>query len=100
MIPKQLSAIDLAFGPVSLSEFMPDNIPDDYYKQSNKWSKFISTWFYRGANSRFLKSKPGINKQAALNHIGCILASFEPAHEDKIAAYAYLLSLWFEDNIT
>jgi len=38
----------------------------------------------------------GIDQNKALRHIKAILGSFEPKHEHKEAAAAYLLSLWFK----
>jgi len=43
-----------------------------------------------------LKSKPGIDRKAAIRHIKAIMASYAPKHEHKEAGCAYLFALWFE----
>jgi len=40
--------------------------------------------------------KEGIDVNMALRHLHAIQGSFEPKHEYKEAAVAYLASLWFE----
>jgi hypothetical protein len=42
------------------------------------------------------RGKDGINRKDALLHAITVLTSFEPKHEHKIAAVAYLMFLWFK----
>jgi hypothetical protein len=76
-----------------------DKIPDEYKKRYGKsWGhKLMNDWFFSGA--RLIKATPkeGINKNDALDNIECILHSFDPKHEHKEAAIAYLFELWFEE---
>lgn len=95
MIPQTVEPFDLSFGPTDISKFMPDPIPTEFYKTSNSYHKLVRTWFYKGIDCRNWIAKQGINKEQALDHIQTIMASFEPSHEDKFAACAYLLSIWF-----
>lgn len=56
--------------------------------------------FYRGlSNKTEFHGKEGIDGKAALLHVREILQSFEPQHEHKTAACAYLMSLWFDDVV-
>jgi len=42
-----------------------------------------------------LYTRPDIDPTLAIRHITAILRSFEPKHEHKIAATAFLLARWF-----
>jgi hypothetical protein len=52
--------------------------------------------FFKGMDAGPWKPKEGVNKDDALRQIQCILGSFEPKHEHKIAGVAFLLGEWFE----
>ena len=90
---------DIAFGPNVLSQWMPAqiDIPKEFFDANNKWYDFISDWFFAGLTSR-PQAKEGIDTFKALAHIRVVMSSFEPKHEYKIAACAYLASLWFEEE--
>ena len=99
MRPIHVNNVDLAF-PASVKHLMPDDL-DEIRRDKRldrKWERFAADWFFRGAEASLLrlKAKPGVDKLMALRHAYCILNSFEPKHEDKMAAVAYLLGEWFE----
>lgn len=103
MKPRTVQGVDIAFGPRNLAEFMPRkaDIPTEFYNGSTKWNQLFSDWFYSGLNGLDgLIAKEGVDKSAALAHIRCIMGSFEPKHEDKEEACAYLFSIWLEDSST
>lgn len=80
-----------------------EEIPEDFRRErgeSKKWHAIQSRWFFSGlpGNTEF-KEKPGIDVNAALMHLGAIQGSFDPKHEHKQAAVAWLMSLWFDDVI-
>lgn len=98
--PTKVDAIDVAFGGggKTLRELMPSyaEIPDEFKRQSNRWVKFQQDWFFNGLKKEEIpKAKDGIDQGIALSHLQCIQGSFEPKHEHKEAAVAYLASLWF-----
>jgi hypothetical protein len=75
---------------------VPTNYPD-----RQKWERFQSDWFYCGLKSTDgLIPREGVDKAKAMRHLKTIQGSFEPSHEDKVAAVAYLASLWFTPEST
>jgi len=88
--------VDIAF---SSTKHMPKmaNIPEEFSDHYNKWVKAITEWFFCGIHSHQLMAKKGVNKTKAIRAIQAILGSYEPKHEHKTAACAYLLSEWFSD---
>lgn len=98
--PQEISDIDLAF-PATVSHLMPPmkEIPTEFKElnRSEKWQKLVSEWFFGGVKLGKITPKSGIDPTKALRHIRAIMGSFEPSHEHKEAACAYLLSVWFDD---
>lgn len=93
--PHHVSDADVAF-PARALELMPPHaeIPD----VDEKWQRFQSDWFYRGLPSDTeIDLQPGIDGDVAFRHLRVIQGSFAPKHEHKMAAVAYLASLWFRD---
>ena len=67
-------------------------------EDKEKWLAFQSRWFFRGLpETTSLDLKDGIDGKLAIRHLGAIQGSFAPKHEHKMAAVAYLASLWFND---
>jgi len=62
---------------------------------ADKWVRLADSWFGTGIVGTVVV-RPGIDAQAAVRHFRAVLGSFEPKHEHKIAAVAYLMSRWFE----
>jgi hypothetical protein len=83
----------------SVLTIMPryEDIPADFRQFHNKWVRFFSDMFYVGIKIKQLKPKDGIDAAKALRHLRTIAVSFEPKHEHKEAAVAYLASQWFDD---
>lgn len=97
--PMPVSEVELAFG--GRPELLPvwDSIPSEFKDHfGTRWNRLFNQWFYKGlpAGVRWIP-KPGIDVRAALNHIQAVMCSWDPKHEHKEAAVAFLLSLWFED---
>ncbi len=95
--PVVVEDVLIAF-PASVKHLMPehDSIPEEFKNSyGNKWVQLQRDWFYNGLNGKFVP-KEGIDLNLALRHLSCIQGSFEPKHEHKEAAVAYLMSLWFE----
>lgn len=100
MQPQKISDVDLAF-PATVSHLMPkfEEIPTGYPNET-KWRQFQSDWFYAGIKAKGIKVKEGIDRRDAFRHLQAIQGSFEPSHEHKEAAVAYLASLWFLEDST
>jgi hypothetical protein len=93
--------IDDNFLNFKVSHIMPlyKDIPAEFKDWNNqtKWNKFFNICFFVGAdNIKYIPNK-GIDTEKALKQIRVIMSSWEPKHEHKEAAVAYLLSLWFKD---
>lgn len=96
MLPQEVSNLDIAFGG-DVSNLMPpkDEIPDKFYQ--TKYMRLAEQWFYSGINvSELGKPKLGIDSKIAMRHLNAIMGSWEPRHEDKLSAVAYLISQWFD----
>ena len=98
MQPKEVTDVFMAF-PGDVSPYMPDwsEIPAEY-KQflGTDANKLFSEWFYKGLKNPRFHAREGVNAEKAYRHIVAIMKSFQPKHEHKEAACAYLLDLWFE----
>lgn len=97
----EITDIDLAF-PASVRHLMPDydEIPDEYKKDSHWAVKFQRSWFFNGIKSYSFSWKDDIDGKTAMRHLSCIQGSFEPKHEHKEAAVAYLLDQWTDGEGT
>lgn len=97
MKPQEVSDVDVAF-PSDVRSLMPkmEEIPEDFHRGHTPWNGVFGDWFYGGAKEVKLVPKEGINALTALRHVKTVMNSFEPKHEHKEAAVAYLLSQWFE----
>ena len=73
-----------------------EEIPAEMWNGHTEWNKAASMWFFRGLpKGTVFTPRPGIDVDSAKRHIKAILSSWEPKHEHKEAAAAYLLSKWF-----
>jgi len=93
-----LSNEQIHFGTVL---HMPDlaEIPDQFKEWSEPHNQIVATWFFKGMTDHQINSlnpRQGVDKQKAIRAIFSILKSFEPKHEHKMAACAYLLHEWFD----
>jgi hypothetical protein len=100
MKPSDLSPAEIAFGaPDIIYRLLPkyETVPEEFKYRSTPQNNLVSTWFFEGMKSiDFLKVKPGIDKDKAINHIKTCMGSWAPKHEHKTAGCAYLFHLWFE----
>lgn len=100
--PQPIDDLRVVF-PANVTELMPSyhDIPEDFRRgrgDASAWIEFQREWFYRGLpKDTKLTPKDGIDLATALRHLKAIQASFEPRHEHKEAAVAYLASLWLEE---
>lgn len=97
--PSDVTDADIAFG--AIRGLLPawDKIPSEFRERNreNKWIRMQADWFFDGLKTGALTPKPAVDLNKAIRHLQCIQGSFEPKHEHKQAAVAYLASLWFSD---
>lgn len=99
--PLVIDRVDQAF-PSDVLRLMPpyEEIPEEFrrfFQSGTKWNRLVSDCFFNGLEELSLTPKAGIDPDVAWIHVQTILRSFQPKHEHKEAACAYLLSLWFDD---
>lgn len=99
--PKSVSDLEIAF-PGEIRHMMPakDDIPEEFWEDrgdARPWLKFQRDWFFSGLPkaTKWL-AREGIDPTVAIRHLRFIQGSWDPPHEYKEAAVAYLASLWFE----
>lgn len=74
-----------------------EEIPQEFQKSSRGYyGRLFSDWFYKGVSTDRLPPREGVDQTLAIRHLRCVIGSFQPKHEHKEAAAAYLMSLWFE----
>jgi len=107
-LPQEISQVKLAF-PGSVGDLLPpaDAISEEFktFNYNKKvdttkgspdaWIMFQEKWFAFGLKGADVTPREGIDKETAFRHLAAIQGSFEPKHEYKVAAVAYLASLWF-----
>ena len=100
---KEVSDVQLAF-PANVDEYIPlmEDIPEKFKNDTgdaSKWIRLVALLFYGDSRNAeiYLTPKEGIDPQKAARHIKCVLGSFAPKHEHKMAGGSYLFSEWFED---
>ena len=98
--PQDVSDVQLAF-PAQVSSLMPphDEALRDWQRtpDARKWIKVQQDWFFYGMKDTNWSPKDGIDTKRALRHLAAVQGSFEPKHEHKEAAVAYLMWRWFDD---
>lgn len=94
--PQEVNDIALAFGG-DMKTLLPSyaTIPDEFKRDRNEWVEFQRTWFFRGVKKSALTARPDVDSEKAFRHLSAIQGSWEPKHEHKEAAVAWLASRWF-----
>lgn len=94
--PQVVDDVTLAF-PAVLGSLLPpmEEIPADY-PHCREWLEFQHKWFAGTLPSEAeMEPAEGIDAEVAGRHLAAIQRSFEPKHEHKMAAVAWLASRWF-----
>ena len=101
MKPQDVDELSMVFGG-NMAKLLPPrtDIPEEFYYSRTPWNKVFSKWFFGAlpANTKF-RAKDGIDAQKASRHLAAIMRSFEPKHEHKEGAVAWLMSQWFSDIV-
>ena len=94
--PHHVNDVVLAF-PGDLGDLLPlqELIPREFWSTPGPdgWCSWASEWFFRGL-AKFPEARAGIDENEAIRHLSAILKSFQPSHEHKEAAVAWLASRW------
>lgn len=85
--------------PAQVEHLMPlwEDIPEQYRRGHTKANQFFQAIFIGGAQNTQLIPKEGIDPKKAWRHLTCICRSYQPKHEHKEAAFAYLVDTWFDE---
>lgn len=95
--PQVIDDVLLAF-PAVLGDLLPPmEIIPTQYPHRQEWLEFQHKWF-AGTLPTDAEVEPadGVDAEAAGRHLTAIQRSFQPPHEHKIAAVAWLASRWFK----
>lgn len=104
----ELTSLEVAFGNVKHMPKMAD-IPSAFTEDRNEFVRAACSWFFEGGkrdgrsiiiDGKTFTAKEGVDATKALSAIKAVLSSFEPNHEHKEAACAYMLSEWFDAKPT
>jgi hypothetical protein len=95
--PQRVSDETMAF-PERVMHLLPphDAIPTDYVGREY-FQRLQTRWFNVGlVDAEIPEVREGFNRNECLRHLSVLQRSFEPPHEHKCAAVAWLMSLWFK----
>lgn len=99
--PHQVDDVLLAF-PGDVRDLMPamESIPEEFRDRNSRssWNLFVRDWFFSSNHLAVwdLHERDGVDGNAAYRHLSVVIRSFQPKHEHKEAAVAWLLSRWFD----
>lgn len=99
--PTFVDDVNVVFS-TGVDRLMPtmDEIPLDFHKwRGNVWIDLVDKWFFEGLSGNEIVAKGDIDRNVALRHLTAIMRSWEPKHEHKVVAVAYLMSLWFDRTV-
>lgn len=96
----EVSAVQAAF-PCDVKKMMPkwEEIPEEFKDGKTKWNKLFSDIFFCGVTKLEMEPRKDVDTTKAFRHIKAVMSSFEPQHEHKEAAVAFLMNEWFTDAI-
>ena len=95
--PVPTDRADGVAGLADVSRHLPprEEIPERFWRGGDPWNQFVTTWFFEGQKDAAVRAREGVDRGAAIRHLGGVLRSFAPDHNHKIAGAAFLASLWF-----
>lgn len=97
--PKMIPDVVRAFPASVVGSLLPeaDKIPKEFWSSQNDWHQFADRLFFHGwPTDMEIYSRPDVDGQIAIEHVGTVLRSYQPKHEHKMAGVAWLLSRWFK----
>lgn len=100
-LPQAIDDLTLVFpGDVSHLMLALVEIPEEFQRGATPWNDVAADWFFNGPLGISCEAKQGIDGIKALRHLAAILNSFQPKQGHKMAAVAYLMSLWFDEFLS
>lgn len=92
---QEVTDVDFAFS-TNVNKLMPayKDIPEEFKGYNNKWVSVFEDMFFLGKRKQLIP-REGIDEKKAMRHIMTVMRSFEPKHEYKTAACAFLFNEWF-----
>lgn len=97
---RAFNGLDCAFG-ANLADYPPyDSIPEEYRRGNTPANKAVSTLFFKGGKLEDfgLRLKAGVDQSAFFRTLKAMLHSFDPKHEHKEAACAWLVAEFTEPS--
>ena len=73
-----------------------EEIPKQFFALQNPFYRFVSLWFFEGADVKSFTAKSDISYNDATRHIKALLMDRSLEHNTKIAGAAWLASQWFD----
>lgn len=88
-----MTDLEIAFSTVSTDpEMLAEAKARGFYNGHTPYNKLFSTLFFKGGKLNFKSDLDPAFKEKATRYLRAFMASFEPAHEEKEAICAMLLS--------
>jgi hypothetical protein len=103
-LPKPVSDVQFAFPANIIGTLIPewDDLPDEFRNRTSGYEELAGHACFNNVGFRSDSLLEGIDIELANRQLNAIARSFQPKHQHKEAAIAYLLSLWLvqptEDN--
>lgn len=96
--PRPVSDVTLAFPARVIGSYMPtwEELPEQFQQRASGYESLASHVCFYAVELRPETLIEGIDANAASRHLCTVSRSFEPKHEHKEAALAFLLSLWLK----
>jgi len=89
----ELTGIDIALSTIKTDRDLLEEAKErGFYNGHTPYNDLFSSLFFNGGKINFKKNLDKEFKAKALPYLKAFMASFEPAHEDKEAICALLLS--------
>lgn len=94
--PVPVEDVDVAF-PAHAMDVMPPmrDIPQKYLR-NHPYHLLLHAWMFTGLDEKVeFHMQPGVDGATAYRHLSVIVGSYQPKHEHKMAAFAFLCAQWF-----
>jgi hypothetical protein len=97
-LPKAVDDVFLAFPAQVIGTLIPpwNDIPDEFKNFSSGHEELASYACFHPVEFRQEALTDGVSAKLATRHLSAVARSFEPKHEHKEAAIAFLISLWLK----
>ena len=95
-LPKPVSDVQFAFPANIIGTLIPewDDLPDEFRNRTSGYEELARHACFNNVELRPQVLRDGVDAELANRQLNAIVRSFQPKHQHKEAAIAYLLSLW------